>query len=89
MTDRDWGLTPEEAIAKMTEKSENNIERRQEGLEGIDSQTSFWLGYETALHDYAKFIGENPVEAQVVFYEDPPAPLAISYQIDVSEKENQ
>lgn len=97
--EQNWGLSPEDAIDRMRLKVAS-VDRLQEGLEGIDPEASFWLGYETALHDFDQLTGENPVESGVVLMSGTEVPFRHAgddekgpveehiYDVFVSEKES-
>lgn len=59
-------LTLEEVIPRLRENHEAMKPTKE--LEGIDPDTAFSLGYETAIHDLVRYTGPDPVEAGIITY---------------------
>jgi len=64
--DKNHGLTLDEVIPRLRANHEAMQPSRE--LEGIDPDTAFSLGYETAIHDLVRYTGPDPLETGIITY---------------------
>lgn len=67
--EKNHDLTLEEVVPRLRQNLADMraaVERKE--LEGIEPDTAFELGYETAIHDLARYTGPDPVETGIITY---------------------